>query len=163
MIPLVIVACVLGVLGIVAAVVVGFRSRLAISVLRDELMRSNRELYIRLHSEIAAVEDSERKHRKKFAFDLIDRMGRVSDDFRDRLDAHMLNCTPDSGLNKAIGDLVKTLAVKESVAVAPRRDVRKEMREAAELHEANRVAGAPTKETKHVVRVIAPTNRPKEN
>jgi len=38
MIPLVIVACVLGVLGIVAAVVVGFRSRLAISVLRDEIV-----------------------------------------------------------------------------------------------------------------------------
>jgi hypothetical protein len=165
MIPLVIVACVLGVLGIVAAVVVGFRSRLAISVLRDELMRSNRELYIRLHSEIAAVEDSERKHRKEFAFDLIDRMGKVSDDFRDRLDAHIATTAPpDSGLNKAIGDLVKTLAVKESVAVAPRRDVRKEMREAAELHEANRVAGAPTKEEQaRRSGLIAPTNRPKEN
>ncbi len=119
MIPLVIVACVLGVLGIVAAVVVGFRSRLAISVLRDELMRSNR---------IATT------------------------------------APPDSGLNKAIGDLVKTLAVKESVAVAPRRDVRKEMREAAELHEANRVAGAPTKEEQaRRSGLIAPTNRPKEN
>ena len=143
--------------------IVAFIFKTQTDVLRDELVRTQRELYVRLHNEIGALADSEAEKRRELMWDVIDRQGKISEDFRDRLDAHIATTVtpPDSDLNRAIGDLVRTLTPKPA---APRRDVRAEMAAAAELHEANRAAGAPTKEEQaRRSGLIAPTNRPKEN
>ena len=69
--------------------IVGFLFKNQINILRDELVRTQRALYTRLHNEIGALEDSEAEKRRELMWDVIDRQGKVSDDFRDRLDAHI--------------------------------------------------------------------------
>ena len=63
--------------------IVAFIFKTQADVLRDELVRTQRELYVRLHNEIGVLADGEAEKRRELMWDVIDRMGKVSDDFRE--------------------------------------------------------------------------------
>jgi hypothetical protein len=80
-----VVAIGIGILALLSSFIVYLQNSRHIDVLRDEFQRSQRALYMCLHNEILNLEDFESDKRRQLVWDLIDRMGQVSDYFDDQL------------------------------------------------------------------------------
>jgi len=156
------VGCILGTGGIVTAAVVWFRSRLAISVLRDEMQRSNRTVLETAQKIVGdAQKETERSNRELFTS-----TERIVNDFRDEIDDrfHVLATkvpAQDDSLKQAFSDLAKVLAKTPPAPDAARIDVRKEMAVAAQAAEDARPK-ISAEESARRSGLMAPMNRPKE-